>query len=743
MDYFDIFFGGILGLPAHTLKKGYALSTKSGVVVISKYTSILIPIANNDQYQAVEDQLLIVSEIEGVLNNDTDDGSVSQLSVSLVTAPGQGVLDLQSNGAFSYLPPANFNGLVSFTYQAMDGNGALSNVATVEINVQPVNDPPIFSNIPNVVVLDQRDPNYELDFEILPGPTKDENPQSIGAIAQNTNDDLITDLTLIYPFSLSGFDGKLQFNLTGESGRTEILISANDSAGTEMGGLEVSTFTLEVIIQQTIPIAVNDTFEVSEDQSLIGNILTNDTDDDTDDESLEVDITQTVQHGVLTIHDDGSFTYTPNENFSGEDSFTYSLDDETDVSDPATVFITVIPVNDPPIFAELPDTLKINQNAPLQEIDFRIAAGPTDESSQNVSLQVSASEPGLLTDLEVDPQAGINSQLRFRPTGVPGTLILKVRAQDDAGVDLGGIDTTCFEIYVIIMQNVPLGQDDNYTLYEEQIFELQDSTILDNDLDEDSEVLTAQLVTDVQHGTLLLNTDGTFNYTPEVDFNGVDQFTYQASDGENLSDEVIVTLNILPVNDPPAFSNPPDSLFVNQNAGVFSFYMVVNSGPSNEITQSLSLTAQSLHAELIEIIQVSAPTVDSSEVQIRVIGQPGDAQILLSLQDDGGTDMGGVDTNQIIIPIKIIQNIPIARIDTFDLDEDMVFNAPNSVLENDQDGDTSPDNLSAELVDDASQGSLALSLDVFLPIHQHWTLMDRIVLLIVFLIQKVMLIPQA
>ena len=708
-----LFLGGMLDVQAHTFNKVNAFPTKPWVAAVDVCISNFIPIANNDQYLAVEDQLLIVPEIEGVLNNDTNDGSVSTLSANLVAAPGLGTLDLQTNGAFSYMPPENFNGTVTFTYQALDGNGITSNVATVEINIQAVNDPPIFSNIPSVVVLDQRDPNFDLDFEILPGPTKDEDPQSVGAIAQSIDDELITDLTLIYPFNLSGFDGRLQFNLTGETGRTEILLSANDSAGTTLGGLEASTFTLEVIIQQTIPIAENDTFEVAEDQSLAGNILTNDTDEDTDDEDLEIIINQNVQNGSLIIHDDGSFTYTPNEHFSGEDSFTYSLDDDTDISNQATVLITVLPVNDPPIFAELPDTLKINQNAPLQELVFRINPGPPNESSQNVNLEVSASEAGLLTDLEVTPRTGINSQLRLRPTGVPGVLTLKVKALDDGGVDRGGVDTTCFEIYVLILQNVPLGQADNYTLYEEQPLELQDSTILDNDLDEDSEVLTAQLATDVQHGILLLNADGTFTYTPEVDFNGADQFTYRVSDGENLSDEVIVALNVLPVNDPPVFVNPPDSLIVNQNAGIVSFYLVLNAGPDDEIAQSLSLKAQSLHSELIEIIQVSEPTLDSAEVQFSVIGQPGDAQILLRLQDDGGTQIGGLDTNQIIIPVKIIQNVPLAQMDTFDLDEDVTFIAPRSVLTNDQDGDTNPENLSAQLVEDVNQGVLTLNTDGF------------------------------
>ena len=53
-----------------------------------------------------------------------------------------------------------------------------------------------------------------------------------------------------------------------------------------------------------------------------------------------------------------------------------------------------------------------------------------------------------LSDPEVIPQSGNTSQLRLSALGVPGQFVLKVKAQDNGGLDLGGIDTTCFEIYV-------------------------------------------------------------------------------------------------------------------------------------------------------------------------------------------------------------------------------------------------------------------------------------------------------
>jgi hypothetical protein len=76
-----------------------------------------------------------------VLDNDTDaDGD--PLSAGLVSGTANGVLSLNGDGSFSYTPSPNFNGLDSFTYVANDGL-ADSNVATVTITVNDVNDPPV------------------------------------------------------------------------------------------------------------------------------------------------------------------------------------------------------------------------------------------------------------------------------------------------------------------------------------------------------------------------------------------------------------------------------------------------------------------------------------------------------------------------------------------------------------------------------------------------------------------------
>src|SRR5439155_1724892 len=77
----------------------------------------------------------------GVLANDTDaDGNT--LSAVLVAGPAHGTLSLAANGGFTYAPPADFNGAVSFQYKPNDG-AADGNVVTVSLTVTPVNDAPV------------------------------------------------------------------------------------------------------------------------------------------------------------------------------------------------------------------------------------------------------------------------------------------------------------------------------------------------------------------------------------------------------------------------------------------------------------------------------------------------------------------------------------------------------------------------------------------------------------------------
>ena len=95
------------------------------------------PVANNDTYTLDEDS----SVMGNVFDNDTDDNP--GFTVFAVSEPANGSIELNNrDGSFTFVPYTDFQGVTFFTYQIVDSAGALSNVATVTLNVTAVNDDP-------------------------------------------------------------------------------------------------------------------------------------------------------------------------------------------------------------------------------------------------------------------------------------------------------------------------------------------------------------------------------------------------------------------------------------------------------------------------------------------------------------------------------------------------------------------------------------------------------------------------
>src|SRR4029079_980418 len=101
------------------------------------------PVANNDTLAATEDTPVTYTAAQ-LLGNATDaDGNT--LAIASVTSGSGGSAVLNGDGTVTFTPAANFNGAANFTYRATDGT-ALSNIATVTVNVAAVNDAPVANN---------------------------------------------------------------------------------------------------------------------------------------------------------------------------------------------------------------------------------------------------------------------------------------------------------------------------------------------------------------------------------------------------------------------------------------------------------------------------------------------------------------------------------------------------------------------------------------------------------------------
>jgi large repetitive protein len=165
--------------------------------------------------------------------------------------------------------------------------------------------------------------------------------------------------------------------------------------------------------------------------------------------------------------------------------------------------------------------------------------------------------------------------------------------------DAGGLSTDAiFRISLVDVEpeNAPVATIDSYSTNEDETLNIASAGVLLNDTDADTDPLTAILVSGVQHGTLALNADGSFSYTPDANYNGLDSFTYKPNDGQADSNIASVNLTVTPVNDVPAASNDSYAmtehtvLTVNAAAGVLAndsdvdgdpLYAALVSGPAH------------------------------------------------------------------------------------------------------------------------------------------------------------------
>ena len=101
----------------------------------------------------------------------------------------------------------------------------------------------------------------------------------------------------------------------------------------------------------------------------------------------------------------------------------------------------------------------------------------------------------------------------------------------------------------------PVAVGDSYTASEDATLNVSVPGVLGNDTDADGDTLTAVVVTGPSHGSLALNANGGFSYSPVANFNGSDSFTYKANDGSLDSNVATVSITVTAVNDAPVAAN--------------------------------------------------------------------------------------------------------------------------------------------------------------------------------------------
>jgi VCBS repeat-containing protein len=294
-----------------------------------------------------------------------------------------------------------------------------------------------------------------------------------------------------------------------------------------------------------VPVANNDTYTTPFKTALVvpaAGVLTND--NDADGNVLHTILVTNVTNGTLVFNSDGSFTYTPTGAFSGTDSFTYRASDGISNSATAATVNITVNANTPPV--AVADAYNTPPNTTLTEPAPGVLANDTDAEGSALTAVLVTAPPAADGTLTLNAATGA---FVFTPQAAfTGTTTFTYHAND--GTSNSADVTVTINVGT---NNAPVAVADTYTTAEDTPLVVPATGVLGNDSDPDGNAITAVLATppSAAQGTVTLNADGSFTFTPAANFNGTATFTYHARDISMNSADVTVTITVTPVNDPP------------------------------------------------------------------------------------------------------------------------------------------------------------------------------------------------
>ncbi len=463
--------------------------------------------ARNDVFFMLEDDKLLIGP-QDLLANDSFTLALDQADTTAsVAQPFSGEL-LNHGAAWEYLPAANWAGVDSFTYTIAVNDTIISNNATVTVTVEEVNDAPASA----------RDA-YSIRQDSVLAVGAEEGVLS--------NDYDVDDADLTASLADSVLHGSLILNATGAfsytpeeafAGKDSFSYVARDNDNAADTGWAVITVTHP---DNSPPSGVDDVFAVEEDDSLIvsvtAGVLINDTDPDGD--QLEVILAADVSSGQLHLNSDGSFTYVPDANFSGSDSFSYKARDHHGaVSSEVAVAISITEINDVPRFSSTPVT------AATEDAVYRYSFSAADPDAVAPLSFSAPTLPSWLTFTDNQNGTGILEGTPLNQHVSSHRVVLTVSDGIAPAV------TQSFSIEVSNTNDKPAFDP----IAAQTIAEMQTITLPIFASDEDAgDQLTITVVSPPTGATFIDNGDGTavFTWTPSSSQAGNYTLVFRASDG--------------------------------------------------------------------------------------------------------------------------------------------------------------------------------------------------------------------
>ncbi|AKS46067.1 Ca2+-binding protein, RTX toxin-related [Octadecabacter temperatus] len=466
------------------------------------------------------------------------------------------VLDLTGQGPF-YL-----DNVVSDTETGGNGNGTNGTVVFVDADGNPTGETLAYTDIEQIIGDEvNRGPDAVNDT----ATTDEDTPVTIDVLGNDTDPDG-DDLTIVSASvpaaqgTVEIVNGELVFTPAQDfNGEATITYTISDGNG----GEDTATVAVTVEAVNDGPDAVDDADTTDEDTAITVDLLANDTDVDGDTLTV-ISATVPASQGTLVDNGDGTVTFTPADNFNGEATISYTIEDESGATDSATHVITVEPVNDDPIAC--PDHYFVNEDEDTGDLDGNVITNPSDNNAgldidpdgdtltvvsvdgddTAVGTVVTGSNGGEFV-LNADGSFDFSANGDFETLGVGDTADTQITYTVSDGN--GGEATTTLTITINGLNDAPDAVNDADTTDEDTAITVD---LLANDTDVDGDTLTVTGATvPAEQGTLVDNGDGTVTFTPAENFNGTATISYSIEDGEGGTDTAIHEIDVTPVNDDP------------------------------------------------------------------------------------------------------------------------------------------------------------------------------------------------
>ena len=510
------------------------------------------PTAVNDVASTNED-----TPVSGnAAGNDTPSGDCAPNIWSLVGTNGgaqHGTVTMNANGTYTYTPHANYHGIDQFTYKVCDCDATPDcSQATVTISINPVDDTPTAVN--DVAA------------------TNENTPVSGNAASNDTpSGDCAPNIWSLVGANGGAQHGTVTMNPNGTytytphanyHGSDQFTYKLCDCDATP--DCSTATVTITINAVDDTPTAVNDVATTNEDTPVSGNAASNDTPSGDCSPNIWslVGSNGGAQHGTVTMNANGTYTYTPHTNYNGSDQFTYKVCDcdATPDCSTATVTITINPVDDMPTAVN--DVATTNEDTPVSG-NAATNDTPSGDCSPNIWSLVSANGGAQHGNVIMNangtytytPHANYNGSDQFTykvcdcdatPDCSTATVTITINPVDDTPTAVNDVATT--------NENTPVSGN---------------AASNDTPSGDCTPNIWSLVGTNggAQHGTVTMNANGTYTYTPNANYSGPDQFTYKLCDCDPTPDCSTATVSIT-VNSACASDQTPPSITCPSNKTV-------------------------------------------------------------------------------------------------------------------------------------------------------------------------------